>query len=61
MLLFVNPVSPLLQIWESAPKPEAHKETPLSEFFNVRCHAYMTDKISCLFDVTVVKTINHVY
>ncbi|CAB4302916.1 unnamed protein product [Prunus armeniaca] len=23
------------KIWESAPKPEAHKETPLSEFFNV--------------------------
>ncbi|KAL4367575.1 hypothetical protein GQ457_05G035290 [Hibiscus cannabinus] len=24
-----------LQIWDSVPKPEAHKETPLSEFFNV--------------------------
>ncbi|XP_016648893.1 PREDICTED: protein ROOT HAIR DEFECTIVE 3 homolog 1-like [Prunus mume] len=23
------------KIWECAPKPEAHKETPLSEFFNV--------------------------
>ncbi|KAL5999594.1 hypothetical protein ACLOJK_037879 [Asimina triloba] len=24
------------KIWDSVPKPEAHKETPLSEFFNVR-------------------------
>ncbi|GMP42319.1 hypothetical protein CsSME_00012106 [Camellia sinensis var. sinensis] len=24
-----------MQIWYSVPKPEAHKETPLSEFFNV--------------------------
>lgn len=25
----------LLQIWDNVPKPQAHKETPLSEFFNV--------------------------
>ncbi|KAL6563296.1 Cell wall protein rhd3 [Orobanche hederae] len=24
------------KIWDSVPKPQAHKETPLSEFFNVR-------------------------
>ncbi|KVH97948.1 Root hair defective 3 GTP-binding, partial [Cynara cardunculus var. scolymus] len=26
------------KIWDSVPKPEAHKQTPLSEFFNVRYH-----------------------
>ena len=26
----------LLQIWDAVPKPHAHKETPLSEFFNVK-------------------------
>ncbi|KAL6559965.1 Cell wall protein rhd3 [Orobanche gracilis] len=26
---------PLGKIWDSVPKPEAHKETPLGEFFNV--------------------------
>jgi len=26
----------LLQIWDSVRKPEAHKNTPLNEFFNVR-------------------------
>lgn len=31
------PMPPLLKIWDSVPKPQAHKETPLSEFFNVRC------------------------
>lgn len=30
----------LLQIWDSVPKPESHKETPLSEFFNVRCQRF---------------------
>ncbi|KAK6148720.1 hypothetical protein DH2020_016245 [Rehmannia glutinosa] len=30
--LFVHPLG---KIWDSVPKPEAHKETPLSEFFNV--------------------------
>jgi len=24
-----------MQIWDSVPKPQAHKETPLSDFFNV--------------------------
>nr|GMD38707.1 protein ROOT HAIR DEFECTIVE 3-like [Ipomoea batatas] len=24
------------KIWDTVPKPEAHKETPLSEFFNLR-------------------------
>jgi len=24
-----------MQIWDAVPKPHAHKETPLSEFFNV--------------------------
>lgn len=28
----------LFQIWDSVPKPQAHKDTPLSDFFNVRCH-----------------------
>ncbi|KAJ3671153.1 hypothetical protein LUZ60_008579 [Juncus effusus] len=27
------------KIWDSVPKPEAHKETPLSEFFNVQVTA----------------------
>jgi protein SEY1 len=26
----------LLQIWDAVPKPHAHKETPLSEFFDVK-------------------------
>lgn len=37
----INTISTLImlyslsQIWDSVPKPEAHKQTPLSDFFNV--------------------------
>ena len=34
-----------MQIWDSVPKPQAHKETLLSEFFNVRCYNFRQDKL----------------
>jgi hypothetical protein len=32
----------LLQIWDAVPKPHAHKETPLSEFFDVKIMTYLS-------------------
>lgn len=40
-----------MQIWDSVPKPQAHKETPLSEFFNVRCYNFMQDSLGMCISI----------
>lgn len=41
--LSVIMITPLLQIWDTVSKPQAHKDTPLNEFFRVSCLLYIIE------------------
>ena len=54
-------VTSIPQIWDAVPKPQAHKYTPLSEFFNVRSLSISPVHVSLLLFIFVSVYISHIY